>query len=207
METGNNVYLTVTDYFNTLSGLMKAMQATSRQGAPMPLDQATENAIQIILEVGVAAGKVMLVGNGGSAAVVSHVQNDLCKRVGVKSLVFTEQPLLTALANDHGYETAYQRNVELWAQPHDLLIAVSSSGRSENILRAAQAALERGCRVVTLSGFRPDNPLRQMGELNFYVGSDAYGYVETAHAALTHFMTDRAMMLRHVGSGQSGGRR
>jgi len=198
------MYRTATEYFNILSGFMSAIQATGPQGVPFPLDQATEEAVQIILEVGAAGRKVMLVGNGGSAAVVSHAQNDLCKRVGVKALVFTEQSLLTALANDEGYERAYERHVEWWAQQGDLLIAVSSSGKSENILRAARAALDRGCRVVTLSGFGPENPLRQMGELNFYVGSDAYGYVETAHAALTHFMTDRAMMLMQGNIGQDG---
>jgi D-sedoheptulose 7-phosphate isomerase len=180
------------DYFRTLSELMLTMEVTDGRAATLSLDQGAERAIQAILEVRSASSKVMLTGNGGSSAIVSHVQNDLCKAVGVRALVFTEQPLLTALANDHGYGCVFQRPLELWAEPGDLLLAVSSSGKSENILRAARAALEKGCRVITLSGFSPDNPLRQMGDLNFYVPSDVYGYVETAHAALAHFITDRA---------------
>ena len=76
--------------------------------------------------------------------------------------------------------------------PGDLLLSVSSSGNSENIVRGLQAAVNKGCQVITLTGFSPDNSSRKLGDLNFYVSSDAYGHVETAHAGLTHFMTDRA---------------
>jgi D-sedoheptulose 7-phosphate isomerase len=168
---------------------------TDREGREISLDQGAERVVQRILAVGAASGKVMLVGNGGSSSVVSHVQNDLCKAVGVRALVFTEQALLTALSNDIGYEAAYELPVRWWAEAGDLFLAVSSSGKSQNILRAAQASLEKGCNLVTFSGFDAGNPLRRMGELNFYVASHVYGYVETAHAALTHFITDRAMTL------------
>ena len=94
---------TVTEYFHKLSHLMLTSEVTNLQGVDLPLDQGTDEAVQMILKVGAASNKVMLVGNGGSSAIVSHVQNDLCKAVGSRALVFTEQPLLTALANDHGY--------------------------------------------------------------------------------------------------------
>ena len=81
--------------------------------------------------------------------------------------------------------------------------AVSSSGRSENILRAAQAARGNGCGVITLTGFAPDNPSRRLGDLNFYVNSLEYGFVDTAHAALTHYITDRARDM--ADSAQDGG--
>ena len=156
------------------------------------MDEGAEQAVKMLLQVSSASGKVMLVGNGGSSAVVSHVQTDILKCVGVKAMVFTEPSMLTAMSNDHGYEDAFQRPVERWAEKGDLLIAVSSSGKSRNIIRAVQASLDQDCRVITFSGFSPDNPLRQMGDINFYVGDDSYGYVETAHATLTHFVTDRA---------------
>ena len=140
--------------------------------------------------------KVLLVGNGGSAATVSHVQNDLCKAVGVRAMVFTEPALLTALANDHGYASGFERLVELWADPGDILLAISSSGQSENILRAVEASVRRGCDVITFSGFRGDNALRRAGDLNFYVPDQTYGHVEVAHNALVHFLTDRAVILR-----------
>jgi len=183
---------TVTEYFHKLSHLMLTSEVTNLQGVDLPLDQGTDEAVQMILKVGAASNKVMLVGNGGSSAIVSHVQNDLCKAVGSRALVFTEQPLLTALANDHGYGCVFERPIELWAEPDDLLLTVSSSGQSESIIRAIEAAREKGCRVITLSGFSPENASRRMGDLNFYVASDVYGYVETSHAALCHFITDKA---------------
>ena len=195
------MFPTAKAYLQTLSELTLATEVTDREGATLSLDEGAERATQMILSTGASSGKVMLVGNGGSAAIVSHMQNDICKAVGVRGLVFTEQPLLTALTNDHGYETVFERLVRLWAAPGDLMLSISSSGKSENILRAAGAALELDCRLVTLTGFDPRNPLRQMGDLNFYVGSDVYGYVETAHAALAHFVTDRARSIRQVPSG------
>jgi len=143
--------------------------------------------------------KVMLIGNGGSAAIVSHMHNDLCMSVGVRAVVFHELPLLTALTNDHGYECVFARPLELWADPGDVLFAFSSGGRSTNILGAVRAALARDCQVITLSGFKPDNPLRGMGLLNFYVPSQSYGYVETAHSALAHFLTDSAALSLDTG--------
>ena len=146
----------------------------------------------MILDAESSSGKVMITGNGGSATIASHAHADLYKGVGVKSMVFTEQALLTALANDDGYDSVFEGPIRQWSQTGDLLITVSSSGRSENILRAAQSARGMGCRVITLTGFAPDNPSRQLGDLNFYVDSSEYGFVETTHAALAHFLTDQA---------------
>lgn len=192
MENGEPLLQTATKYLRTLSQLMLSMEATDQLGAALTIDEGADRAVRMMLSVQAASRKVMLTGNGGSAAIASHVQSDLCKAVGVRALVFTEQPLLMALSNDLGYEHVFEQPVQLWAEPDDLLVCISSSGESENILRAAQASSKAGCRVITLSGFNPDNPLRKMGDLNFYVASDVYGYVESAHAALTHFMTDLA---------------
>lgn len=180
------------DYFQTLSDLILSTQVTDRDNNSLELEDGAEQAVQLILDTNAASGKIMITGNGGSATIASHVHADLYKGVGVKSLVFTEQALLTALANDDGYESVYEGPVRQWSRPGDLLITVSSSGGSENILRAAISARDLGCKVITLSGFNPDNPSRRLGDLNFYVESSEYGLVETAHAALTHFFTDGA---------------
>lgn len=183
---------TATAYISRLSELMLTTEVTERSGCQLSLDEGSTRAVQMILDAGLISRKVMLAGNGGSAAVVSHVQNDLCKAVGIPALVFTEQPLMTALANDDGYETIFEKPLEMWAQQGDLVITVSSSGRSENIVRALKSAAEKGCNTITFSGFDPDNTSRLMGDLNFYVASYSYGYVETAHAGITHFLTDMA---------------
>ena len=186
---------TASSYLQALGDLALGTRVTDGSGATISLDDGADRAVQLILATGAGSGKVMAIGNGGSAAIASHMQNDLCKAVGVRSLVFTEQPLLTALANDDGYETVFETPVKLWAEPGDVLIAISSSGRSQNILRAVQAAIERRFEVVTFSGFDEDNPLRSMGAVNFHVASAVYGLVENVHGALTHFLTDRAMQI------------
>lgn len=186
---------TATEYFNVLSELQRSVEATDHQGV-LSLDEGAKRAVELILAVRAASGKVMLIGNGGSAAIASHMQMDLCNAADVRALVFNEPPLLTALSNDHGYGSVFERPVELWATPGDLLLAISSSGRSENILRGVRKSAERRCEVITLSGFGADNPLRRMGAINFYVPSRIYGHVEVIHSALAHFLTDCAMTAR-----------
>lgn len=185
-----------TSYFHKVSKLLLSTQVTGRHSVVLSLDEGAKRAVDLILSVGFASGKVMVIGNGGSAAIASHMQNDLCKAVSVRATVFGEAPLLTALANDDGYESVFERPVSLWADTGDLVVATSSSGQSGNILRAVRAALTRGCQIITFSGFGADNPLRRTGHLNFYVPSQVYGYVEVAHSVLAHFLTDCAMMSR-----------
>jgi D-sedoheptulose 7-phosphate isomerase len=122
------------------------------------------------------------------------VHNVLCHAVGVRAIVFNEAPLLTAVANDHGYQDVFHRPIDLWADQHDVLIAVSSSGESPNIVKAATLAREKGCRVVTFTGFKPTNRLRQIGDVNVYVPASSYGYVEMAHSLISHCITDIAVM-------------
>jgi D-sedoheptulose 7-phosphate isomerase len=177
-------------YFGELKRLLSAMEIRDAAGQCLALDKGGKAALDLIRRAKKSKAKAVVVGNGGSAAIASHIQNDLCKAVKMRALVFTEQSLLTALANDDGYQTAYETLTKLWAEPDDLLIAISSSGRSENILRAAAATRDAGGRIITMSGFAADNPLRTLGDINFYIPSDSYGHVELAHAALGQFLTD-----------------
>src|SRR6516164_7294600 len=99
-------------------------------------------------------------------------------------------PALTCLGNDLGYENVFAKQLDLHARPGDFLIAISSSGRSPNILGAVKAARAQDCRIVTFSGFAAENELRRTGDLNFYVRSHEYGFVELAHLALCHAVLD-----------------
>jgi len=180
------------DYIQEFSCITLETKATDSTGGTLSLNDGADLAIQMLLSTATSSNKIMLAGNGGSASIVSHVQNDLCKAVGVPAMVFTEQPLMTAFANDDGYGSVFERPIKLWGDEQDVLITVSSSGRSENIVRALVAAKEIGCQIITFSGFEPDNPSRDMGDLNFYVESSVYGYVENAHSVLMHYITDRA---------------
>jgi D-sedoheptulose 7-phosphate isomerase len=97
---------------------------------------------------------------------------------------------LTCLSNDYGYEFVFEKQVEFHARKGDVLVAISSSGKSVNILNAVKAARKIGCSVMTFSGFDKQNPLAKLGDLNFYVDSKEYGFVEVGHVALMHAMLD-----------------
>jgi D-sedoheptulose 7-phosphate isomerase len=133
----------------------------------------------------------MIVGNGGSAAIASHVAVDLNKNCAVRAMAFNDAAALTCYANDYGYDEVFAQQVERHGLPQDILIAISSSGSSRNILNAVHAAKEIDrCQVVTFSGFAGDNPLRRLGHVNFYIPSREYGFVEIAHQILLHAVTD-----------------
>jgi len=115
---------------------------------------------------------------------------DFWKNAGIKALSFNDSSLLTCISNDYGYPHVFEKPIEMFIEPQDVLIAISSSGQSENILRGVFAAKEQGAGVLTFSGFKPDNPLRKLGEINFYVPIEHYGYVEVVHLALCHCLAD-----------------
>jgi D-sedoheptulose 7-phosphate isomerase len=125
--------------------------------------------------------KIIIVGNGGSAAMASHVSVDLTKTVKCRSVNFNEADLLTCFANDFGYENWVEKAIEYYADAGDMAIMISSSGNSMNIIKGARKAMELGVNVVTLSGFSPDNPLRSLGNINLWVNSKGYNIVEMAH--------------------------
>ena len=136
--------------------------------------------------------KVILVGNGGSAAMAAHVAVDLTKAAGIRAVTFNEADLLTCFANDYGYENWVTEALKAYADAGDLVVLISSSGKSPNITNGAKQARAMGLGIVTLSGFAADNPLRKLGDINFYLGSDQYGFVEVGHLAICHAILDFA---------------
>jgi len=125
--------------------------------------------------------KIICVGNGGSAAMASHVAVDFTKAAGIRAVNFNEADLITCFANDYGYENWVEKALEAYADAGDLAILISSSGKSQNILNAAEKANEMGLSVITVSGFLSDNPLRKLGDLNLWVDSTEYNIVEMTH--------------------------
>lgn len=125
--------------------------------------------------------KIIIVGNGGSAAIASHISVDLTKNAHIRATNFNEADLITCLANDYGYEKWLAKAIELYADSGDLLVAISSSGQSKNIINATKQAKIMQMPVITFSGFSKDNPLRKEGVLNFWVDSRGYNVVEMTH--------------------------
>jgi D-sedoheptulose 7-phosphate isomerase len=180
-------------YFETLSGLILATEVTDQSGHPLPLEEAFEKVSLAAHSVHDAGNKIMFIGNGGSAGIASHLAIDFCKNGGLRSLAFNDPSALTCLGNDLGYHNVFAKQLEFHARAGDLLVAISSSGRSANILTAVAAARTAKVGVITFSGFRRDNELRRVGDLNFYVSSSEYGFVEVAHLSLCHSILDLDM--------------
>lgn len=125
--------------------------------------------------------RVIFIGNGGSAGIASHLAIDLSKNASLPAVCFSDASMMSCLANDFGFEEWIAHAVRLNAREGDCLVAISSSGRSKNILNAVGKARAMKLDVVTLSGMSPDNPLRELGDVNYYVDSRSYNIVETAH--------------------------
>ena len=184
---------TVSAYFESLAGVNTATEATDPNGHPMPIDEAVDWAVARARRAHADGNKLMFIGNGGSAAIASHLAIDFSKNGGMRACAFNDGAALTCLANDLGYENVFAHQIALHGRPGDLLVAISSSGCSANILNGVEAARLNGAEVMTLSGFKPDNPLRAMGEVNLYVPSMDYGFVEISHLTLGHAILDLAM--------------
>ena len=185
----------ITRYFSQLGSLFKETQVTDAKGAPLELSQGIREAINLIQSQSAQGKKIIFIGNGGSSSIASHQATDFLKNGGIKAIAFTDPSLLTCISNDLGYPKVFELPIKMLANEGDVLVAISSSGRSENILRGVEAARGKGCEIITMSGFTQDNPLRKTGRLNFYVPSDSYGYVEISHLALCHCILDMMMGL------------
>jgi D-sedoheptulose 7-phosphate isomerase len=140
-----------------------------------------EQAASMVWAAHKAEKKVIIAGNGGSAAMASHVAVDFTKAACIRAINFNEADLITCFANDFGYENWVAKALEAYADKGDLVILISSSGKSQNMLNAAKKATEIGLSVITVSGFLSDNPLRKLGDLNLWVDSTKYNIVEMTH--------------------------
>jgi D-sedoheptulose 7-phosphate isomerase len=125
--------------------------------------------------------KIILVGNGGSASMASHVAVDITKFLKIRSVNFNEPNLLTCFSNDYGYENWVVEALKAYALKGDLVILVSSSGQSKNLINGARKAKKMGLKLVTLTGFRNDNPLRKIGDVNLWADSKIYNIIEMTH--------------------------
>jgi D-sedoheptulose 7-phosphate isomerase len=186
----------IRNYFATLAGFLTEAAVTSAAGATLEMSDAVNQVMRQARSTHAAGNKLIFLGNGGSAAIASHMATDYSKNGDIRSLALNDSSMLTCLGNDLGYERIFAKQIELHARPNDLIIAISSSGRSANILNAVSAARAAKCSVVTFSGFASDNPLRGLGDINFYIASDRYGFVEIGHLTICHAILDFICGLR-----------
>jgi D-sedoheptulose 7-phosphate isomerase len=149
-------------------------------------------AIEEIESVRVRRARLWVAGNGGSAAIADHLLCDWVKGtftpsqlpIHVHSLV-SNTALLTACANDFGYDASFSRQIEMQAQPGDVLICISSSGNSANILAALRTARSIGLKTIALTGFGGGEAVR-LADISLHIAAHNYGVVEDSHQILMH---------------------
>ena len=180
-----------------LKELLDALSVTDSKGSTLLLDPAIQKVVSMILEQAKSGRKLIFIGNGGSASLASHMAIDFLKNANIPAMAFNDSSFITCISNDCGFESVFEKPIGILAESGDILLAISSSGQSENILRGAKMAKTKGAKVITLSGFDENNLLRNLGEVNFYAPSKSYGNVEIAHLFLCHLIIDTVMMMQN----------
>jgi len=140
-----------------------------------------KNLAELLVSASKKDKKIIFVGNGGSASIAGHLTVDCINAVGIKAVNFNDPGIITCFSNDYGYENWVSKALDCYADPGDLLILISSSGQSKNMLIGADKAKSLGVDIVTLTGFSTNNPLRKLGDINLWVDSDQYNIVEMTH--------------------------
>lgn len=172
-----------------LLGSCEVKQLTIESCTPAILKGA-----QLLIECFQSGGKLLLCGNGGSAADCQHMAAELVSRMtrtlvrpGLPVLALTtDTSFLTAYANDYDYADVFVRQVEAFGRPGDVLLGISTSGNSENVVRAVDAAHRAGMRVITLTG--ESGRLTQMGEVSITIPSSNTQYIQEAHLGVEHLL-------------------
>jgi D-sedoheptulose 7-phosphate isomerase len=183
----------------TCAGL-NGLAVSDRAGDPLSAPDGFVRWVAITHAVHARDRNIYLVGNGASAAMASHFSADACKNAGLRAQAFNDSSLLTATSNDVMFDQVFALPLARLARRGDLLVTISTSGSSPNILRVLERAQTLDLSVVTLSGRNPDNPSRRHGDLNFYVPNDRYGFVESAHHVVLHYWLDQYLNLHGQGA-------
>jgi|TARA_B100001971_G_scaffold57585_1_gene52532 D-sedoheptulose 7-phosphate isomerase len=181
------------NYYRHLADLLNSVKFISKERNNIDFYDGIGMVGNLILSQASSGNKLMFIGNGASAAISSHMSTDFWRTCGIRAVAFNDSSLLTCLGNDFGYEYIFEKSIEMFADRGDVLVAISSSGKSENILKGVNSAKSKDCSVITLSGFKDDNPLFSAGDFNFYVPAQEYGQVEVIHHSICHCILDTIM--------------
>ena len=135
--------------------------------------------------------RVHIFGNGGSASIASHFSMDLTNNSKIKCLSYNDASIITCFANDFKFENWIKRSVEKFGEKEDVLILISSSGKSQNMINAIKAARQKKFyKVITLTGFEKNNPLKKLGHINLHIDSKNYNHIESTHQIMLLSIVD-----------------
>lgn len=190
------------DYFNLIRDGLEHMIVTDRDGRELSAEQGLELWANKAREIQQSTkGLLFFCGNGASASMAEHMSHDWFQNAVINTTTCAEVAHITAISNDLSYDDVYSYRVKRILSEKDMLIGISASGNSPNIVKAVEAAIENGAYTITVSGKKSDNRIRKMGNLNFYVPLETYGEVESAHNVLLHcaldYFLDKYMGGRH----------
>lgn len=179
------------EYLDQLARCLRDTKVYDRQGTAVEgYEEAIECMVQLFSSVKQAKKNVFFIGNGGSAAIAIHMTADFMKNGGMRTVSLYNNSVMTCMANDYGYENVFSSPLELLAREGDLLVAISSSGNSPNIVNAVNTAQKKGMQIITFSGFRRENRINSMGDYNVHVPVSHYGIVESIHNLILQQMVD-----------------
>ncbi|MBN1543046.1 SIS domain-containing protein [candidate division KSB1 bacterium] len=181
-------------YRNTFFDLIENAECTSADSL-IPTQLWLDQLVTELKRLKAEKRSICFIGNGASQSMAAHFAVDFTKNAGMTALSFDNSAMLTCFHNDFSFETAFAEMLQRYMKNGDALFAISSSGQSRNIVNAARFVAEAypDSLRVTLSGFRPDNPLRRLGRYNVYLAGDRYGFVESGHAFFLHMILDLFM--------------
>lgn len=154
------------------------------------LDEGIDLWVEKARAVQAQGGLLFFCGNGASCSMAEHMSHDWFQNAQINTYTVSETAHLTAISNDVSYADVFAYRIERILSEKDILVTISSSGNSPNVVRAIEEAKKKGAFVITASGKKSDNQSRKLGDLNFYVPLDTYGLVESAHAVLLHDALD-----------------
>jgi len=187
-------------YLDAAAVCLRELAVTTRDGAAIDPADGYRRWIAIARDGRAQGHHIYFIGNGASAMMASHFAADACKNAGLSAMAFNDASLLTAIGNDESFEQIFALPLQRLARSGDLVIAISSSGNSPNVIRGLDLARAMGLHIVTLTGKRADNLARARGDLNFYVPADRYGWVECAHQLILHYWLDQYLNLYESGA-------
>jgi D-sedoheptulose 7-phosphate isomerase len=178
------------DYLDSFIHVVKNTVISDSSFTEIKQELAIDSVIFRLLELRRSKKTLYLIGNGGSNGIISHASVDFINTCKIRAVPLTDSSMITCFANDFGYENVFSTPLEIMIEKNDILIAISSSGNSKNILNAVEIGIKKEASIITFSGFKNNNPLRLLGQYNFWVNSVEYGKVEIAHALLLHLLID-----------------
>lgn len=183
-----------TDYLKKLFCYLEETKVYDREKNPCrDYEEAIQRLVDLFSEMKENGKQVFFIGNGGSAAIANHMTADFMKNGGMKTYSLYDNSVTTCMGNDYGYEYIFSRPLEFLGNEGDLLVAVSSSGNSQNIVNAIQAAQKKRMKIITLSGFQKENRIIGMGMYNIHVPVSHYGMVESIHNLILQQIVDVIM--------------